>query len=993
MAQSARPYKDSAESALTVDEDCLPPVDSLRQIVLNLTTSSALNVYVRLRPRVGGKPFSNPAIKPRSDTTVETTTATAEHQQQKRFSFTKVFTELTGQSQVFEEAMRSPLDAFVEGKNVLLFAYGPTASGKTHTMQGPLKDPGIVPRTLDRLFKLLGSQVCKGAPVRPDCFEDVVPLNSEEEAAVLALKQELLAERGARSAADFSTFHLPPGGDSQDSLLASRFSDESSTSSGLEVMVWLSFYEIYNEGLYDLLVSAAPANKKVRGGRRTLLKLGEDRSKRSFVRGLVEVPVHNADEAHRLLCLARHNQSIAETSLNRSSSRSHCVFTVRLVCSVGGEWRVSTLMLCDLAGSERPSKTGAGGPRLREAGRINTSLMVLSRCLEGLRHNRDSSAKKAPVPFRESKLTQVMQAYFTTGGHVSLVVNISPSLSMLEESLNALKFSAVACEVVPLQLETRHERCHRAVRRLTKVWQRTSRGDGRPDPDQVSPSSTSADDDYDDAPMDAADVEELFDTVSALQLELASTQERLKHCERMANAYQAKCGEYEEMVTALEQTKRMLRENADREMSVRVRSACEITRLEMYRQAEAGSVMELLGRCEENERRLAELQKLLDERPAHGEALHRPTSTVNQGVQTEAASSKCPHCEGANSLPCKDTDGAEHRSLEPLQEQLSREVDLRRHAEDASQEALSQLASTSQELAAALASKEELEQRLADAQQVISEVHGGELEDLRSTIAQRDRELEKLRRLCEDSAKAAEEAEAQVSALREDFEKQMEEDVGMAVFLQENGRALELDEEEARKEADEAKEALQEVQARLGLVEAELGACREELSESKEAHRVALLQLESTQKELAQLKNSRQAQSEQSAAVDENCPPRTRRTTRATRARRTQAAAASSEAFDDDDDDDDDDFELPHRTARLPKKSATVPDEAHETATGRRNILGESNAESSPPPLISDMVSRAYARFPKPSAVGQRKPRLLSTDKMDFVELDDDDED
>ncbi|XP_077563537.1 uncharacterized protein LOC144179168 isoform X2 [Haemaphysalis longicornis] len=926
MAQSARPYKDSAESALTVDEDCLPPVDSLRQIVLNLTTSSALNVYVRLRPRVGGKPFSNPAIKPRSDTTVETTTATAEHQQQKRFSFTKVFTELTGQSQVFEEAMRSPLDAFVEGKNVLLFAYGPTASGKTHTMQGPLKDPGIVPRTLDRLFKLLGSQVCKGAPVRPDCFEDVVPLNSEEEAAVLALKQELLAERGARSAADFSTFHLPPGGDSQDSLLASRFSDESSTSSGLEVMVWLSFYEIYNEGLYDLLVSAAPANKKVRGGRRTLLKLGEDRSKRSFVRGLVEVPVHNADEAHRLLCLARHNQSIAETSLNRSSSRSHCVFTVRLVCSVGGEWRVSTLMLCDLAGSERPSKTGAGGPRLREAGRINTSLMVLSRCLEGLRHNRDSSAKKAPVPFRESKLTQVMQAYFTTGGHVSLVVNISPSLSMLEESLNALKFSAVACEVVPLQLETRHERCHRAVRRLTKVWQRTSRGDGRPDPDQVSPSSTSADDDYDDAPMDAADVEELFDTVSALQLELASTQERLKHCERMANAYQAKCGEYEEMVTALEQTKRMLRENADREMSVRVRSACEITRLEMYRQAEAGSVMELLGRCEENERRLAELQKLLDERPAHGEALHRPTSTVNQGVQTEAASSKCPHCEGANSLPCKDTDGAEHRSLEPLQEQLSREVDLRRHAEDASQEALSQLASTSQELAAALASKEELEQRLADAQQ-------------------------------------------------------------------ENGRALELDEEEARKEADEAKEALQEVQARLGLVEAELGACREELSESKEAHRVALLQLESTQKELAQLKNSRQAQSEQSAAVDENCPPRTRRTTRATRARRTQAAAASSEAFDDDDDDDDDDFELPHRTARLPKKSATVPDEAHETATGRRNILGESNAESSPPPLISDMVSRAYARFPKPSAVGQRKPRLLSTDKMDFVELDDDDED
>ncbi|KAK8783481.1 hypothetical protein V5799_010154, partial [Amblyomma americanum] len=196
-----------------------------------LPVGSALKVYLRLRPCVGSTPFTKPAFEPHSETTVASTTATLEHQQQKCFNFTKVFPEGSSQEQLFQGVVKELLDAFIEGKNVLLFAYGPTAGGKTHTMQGPCTDPGIVPRTLDRLFHLLGTQICQGAPVRPDCFDEVVQLNTTEEAAVLQLKNQLLGEKGARSAADFSTFHLPRNG-SDASLFLSRSSTGSHDSAG-----------------------------------------------------------------------------------------------------------------------------------------------------------------------------------------------------------------------------------------------------------------------------------------------------------------------------------------------------------------------------------------------------------------------------------------------------------------------------------------------------------------------------------------------------------------------------------------------------------------------------------------------------------------------------------------------------------------------------------------------------------------------------------------
>lgn len=221
----------------------------------------------------------------------------------------------------------------------------------------------------------------------------VQPLEHRNERYILQKRDNLLLQQRAKGAAEYSTF-LFTSSSTTSSCDASAFKPGST-----DVSVWVSCYEIYNENVYDLLVPLGH-------GQRRTLKLGEDHDHRAYVKNLTEVPVQTAEDAYALLCVARRNLSIAETRLNQSSSRSHCMFNIRLVrCDdASDEPAVSCLTLCDLAGSENPGKTGNVGSRLREAGRINNSLLVLGRCLEALRLGKGAEQR---APFRDSKLTQV----------------------------------------------------------------------------------------------------------------------------------------------------------------------------------------------------------------------------------------------------------------------------------------------------------------------------------------------------------------------------------------------------------------------------------------------------------------------------------------------------------------------------------------------------------------------------------------------------------
>jgi kinesin family protein 20 len=107
------------------------------------------------------------------------------------------------------------------------------------------------------------------------------------------------------------------------------------------------------------------------------------------------------------------------------------------------------LSLVDLAGSERPKKTLNEGERLKESANINTTLLTLGRCIQALKYNQTHPANKHQiVPFRESRLTRLFQTFFQGKGRAMMIVNVNQLASTFDETLHAIKFSAIAKEVV-----------------------------------------------------------------------------------------------------------------------------------------------------------------------------------------------------------------------------------------------------------------------------------------------------------------------------------------------------------------------------------------------------------------------------------------------------------------------------------------------------------------------------------------------------------------
>ncbi|XP_044772482.1 kinesin-like protein KIF20B isoform X3 [Neomonachus schauinslandi] len=195
---------------------------------------------------------------------------------------------------------------------------------------------------------------------------------------------------------------------------------------------------------------------------RKMLRLSQDVKGYSFIKDLQWIQVSDSKEAYRLLKLGIKHQSVAFTKLNNASSRSHSIFTIRILQIEDSEMprvmRVSELCLCDLAGSERSMKTQNEGERLRETGNINTSLLTLGKCINVLK-NSEKSKFQQHVPFRESKLTHYFQSFFNGKGKICMIVNISQCYFAYDETLNVLKFSAIAQKVcVPDILNSSQEK-------------------------------------------------------------------------------------------------------------------------------------------------------------------------------------------------------------------------------------------------------------------------------------------------------------------------------------------------------------------------------------------------------------------------------------------------------------------------------------------------------------------------------------------------------
>nr|BAF62975.1 Carboxy-terminal kinesin 1 [Gallus gallus] len=198
-----------------------------------------------------------------------------------------------------------------------------------------------------------------------------------------------------------------------------------------------SFLEIYNESLRDLL-GARPECGELE------IRRVSSASEELHVPNLRRVPVASEDEVLRLLQTATANRSVARTALNDHSSRSHSIFQLRIDgTNTARELRCSSVLsLVDLAGSERLDKSQSQGKRLRETQSINTSLSSLGLVIMAL-------AKKEPhIPYRNSKLTYLLQNSLGGNAKMLMFVNISPLEENFSESLNSLRFASKVNECV-----------------------------------------------------------------------------------------------------------------------------------------------------------------------------------------------------------------------------------------------------------------------------------------------------------------------------------------------------------------------------------------------------------------------------------------------------------------------------------------------------------------------------------------------------------------
>ncbi|XP_028243472.1 kinesin-like protein KIN-12A isoform X1 [Glycine soja] len=295
------------------------------------------------------------------------------------FTFDSVAHSNATQLDIFELVGAPLVENCLAGFNSSVFAYGQTGSGKTYTMWGPA----------DALSDDNSASDQQG--LAPRVFERLFSLMNEEQI---------------------------------------KHSDKQ-----LKYQCHCSFLEIYNEQIADLL---DPNQRN--------LQIREDVKSGVYVENLTEEQVCTKKDVAQLLIKGLLNRRIGATSINSESSRSHTVFTcvVESRCKSTADgvsrFRTSKINLVDLAGSERQKLTGAAGDRLKEAGNINRSLSQLGNLINILAEV-SQTGKLRHIPYRDSRLTFLLQESLGGNAKLALVCAISPALSCKSETLSTLRFA------------------------------------------------------------------------------------------------------------------------------------------------------------------------------------------------------------------------------------------------------------------------------------------------------------------------------------------------------------------------------------------------------------------------------------------------------------------------------------------------------------------------------------------------------------------------
>lgn len=202
---------------------------------------------------------------------------------------------------------------------------------------------------------------------------------------------------------------------------------EKSSNGEAIVDVSMSYYEIYNDKVFDLF---EPLEKRTPTG----LPIREAEGGKTVVAGLSEVPCSTLKDFELLYDKANANRSVGATKLNAQSSRSHAVLCVKVIINTATETRSSTISAIDLAGSEDNRRTGNVKDRMVESASINKSLFVLAQCVEAI------SKKQQRIPYRESKMTRILSLGQNNGLTV-MILNLAPTKSFHLDTISSLNFA------------------------------------------------------------------------------------------------------------------------------------------------------------------------------------------------------------------------------------------------------------------------------------------------------------------------------------------------------------------------------------------------------------------------------------------------------------------------------------------------------------------------------------------------------------------------
>ncbi|KAJ6800792.1 kinesin-like protein KIN-5C isoform X2 [Iris pallida] len=295
------------------------------------------------------------------------------------FTFDKVFGPSAKQKDLYDQAVVPIVNEVLEGFNCTIFAYGQTGTGKTFTMEGDCRKGKIGPN----------GQLPSDAGVIPRAVKQI-----------------------------FDTLE----------------------SQNAEYSVKITFLELYNEEITDLLAPEEITKVVLEEKQKKQLPLMEDGKGGVLVRGLEEEIVTSASEIFSLLEKGSLKRRTAETLLNKQSSRSHSLFSITIhikeVTPEGEELiKCGKLNLVDLAGSENISRSGAREGRAREAGEINKSLLTLGRVITALVEH------LGHIPYRDSKLTRLLRDSLGGRTKTCIIATVSPSVHCLEETLSTLDYA------------------------------------------------------------------------------------------------------------------------------------------------------------------------------------------------------------------------------------------------------------------------------------------------------------------------------------------------------------------------------------------------------------------------------------------------------------------------------------------------------------------------------------------------------------------------